>query len=146
MSSVSTNKTVLPWHSPEFHRQVHAEAAGKVHFIEHRGNDILLVDFSGADLDLVKAVAAETLHVNLRQPPRSLRSLVDIKDISFHPEAIRIGSELNDRCEAYALRTAVIGATGFRIFMLQTIINASKRPIRLFADRELALDWLVHGD
>jgi hypothetical protein len=137
---------VLPWYSREFYRQAHAIAAARVRFSEHQEKRILVVDFSRADLDIVRAVAAECLHVMSTQPPNSVLSLVEVEGIPFHTEALKIGSELTEKVQQYAIRTAVSGVVGFRSFMLQAIADASRRPIRLFKDREKALLWLVTED
>jgi hypothetical protein len=138
--------TALPWHSPQFYRQAHETAAPRVRFSEHQGKRILLVDFSRAELDLVRAVAAECLHVMCAEPPGSVLSLVEVEGIPFSTDALKIGSELTEMAQRYSLRTAVSGVTGFRSFLLQTIADAASRPIKLFREREKALEWLVSLD
>jgi len=118
-------------------------AASRVGFSEHKGKRVLVVDFSRADLDLVRAVAAECLHVMSTQPSNSVLSLVEVEGIPFHTEALKIGAELTEKVEQYAIRTALSGVAGFRSFMLQAIADAARRPIRLFKEREKALQWLV---
>ncbi len=140
---MTEKETILPWHSPEFYRQAHATGAPRVRFSEHQGRRILLVDFSRAELDLVRAVAAECLHVMAAQPPNSVLSLVEVEGIPFSTNALKIGAELTEMGQRYALRTAVSGVTGFRAFVLQTIADASKRPIKLFKERDKALEWLI---
>lgn len=83
--------------------------------------------------------------MNRTQPPNPVLALVEVQDIPFHPEALKIGSELTDLTQNYALRTAVSGVTALRTFMLQPIANAAKHRIRLFTDRAPALEWLVSG-
>jgi hypothetical protein len=141
-SSVALDPSIA-WHSPQFYRQAHEIAASRVRFFEHRGARILFVDFSKADLDMVRAVAAECLHVMAAEPPNSLLSLVETEGIPFSTEALKIGGELTDRGQPFSRRTAVSGVTGFRVFVLQTIADAAKRPIKLFREREKALEWLV---
>jgi hypothetical protein len=140
---VSEKETALPWHSPQFYRQAHESAASRVRFSEHQGKRILEVDFSRADLEMVRAVAAECLHVMAAQPPNSVLSLVETEGIPFSTDALKIGSELTEMAQRYSLRTAVSGVTGFRSFLLQTIADAARRPIKLFKEREQALEWLV---
>jgi hypothetical protein len=140
------SKRDMPWHSPQFYREVHAVAASRVRFEGHNAKQILVVDFSRADLDLVRAVAAECLHVMSAEPPFSVLSLCEVEGIPFSTEALRIGSELTDKCQPYASRTAVSGVAGFRSFLLQAIADAAGRPMKLFKDRASALDWLANGD
>jgi hypothetical protein len=121
-------------------------AASRVRFIEHRGKRILFIDFSKADLDMVRAVAAEGLHVMSTQPPNSLLCLTEVEGIPFNTEALKIGKEMTDLGHRYSMRTAVSGVVGFRSFLLQTIADASQRPIKLFKEREKALEWLLEAD
>src|SRR5262249_17433028 len=129
-----------PWYSSQFYRRAHAIGAPRGRFTDHQAWRILVVDFSGAELDLIRAVAAECLHVMAGQPPYSVLSLVEVEGIPFSTDALKIGSELTEMAQRYALRTAVSGVTGFRSFLLQKIADASNRPIRLFKDRDRALE------
>ena len=141
-----STKPTLPWHSPQFYREAHPVAAERVKFIDHEGWEILVIDFSRAELEMVRAVAAEALHVMQQRPAHSVLSLVEVEGIPFSTESLQVGGELTDRVQPYALRTAVNGVTGFRGFMLQTIADAARRPIKLFKDRPSALEWLIMGD
>jgi len=71
---------------------------------------------------------------------------LEVEGIPFSTDALQIGGELTDCVQPYALCTAVNGVTGFRGFMLQTIADAARRPIKLFGDRSSALEWLIIGD
>jgi hypothetical protein len=143
---IVVDEKLQPWHSPQFYREAHAVAAQRIRFVAHEGRRILMVDFSHAELEMVRAVAAECLHVMAQEPKQSVLSLVDTEAIPFSTEALRVGAELTDRVQPYALRTAVVGVTGFRTFMLQTIANAARRPIKLFNERLSALEWLIKDD
>lgn len=146
MASVTKTETALAWYSPDFYAQAHAKAASRVRWETHAGQRILFIDFSRAELDLIRAVAAECLYVNRTQPENSVLALCEVQDIPFHPEALKIGAELTERSQAYTRRTAVSGVTAFRTFLLQPIASAAKHPIRLFADKAPALEWLVKGE
>ena len=140
---MSEKEPAPAWHSPEFYHTAHAIGAPRVSFIQHQGKRILTVDFSHSDLDLVKATAAEYLHVLSAEPANSVLSLIEVEGIPFSPEALKIGAELTDLGQPYSLRTAVSGVSGFRSFMLQTIIKTARQPVRLFHERSEALDWLT---
>jgi hypothetical protein len=144
--SVEKQKPALPWHSPEFLSEAHPEGVRRVGFFEHEGQRILRVDFSEAELPLIREIAAECLRVNMSQPPTSVLALVEVQGIPFDTDALKIGQELTDLCQKYARRTAVSGVTGFRSFLLEAIAKAAKRPIRLFKDREKALEWLLKDE
>ena len=116
----------MAWHSLEFYRKAHALAAPRVRFGTHRGKRILIVDFSRADIDMVRAVAAECLEVMSAEPAFSVLSLCEVEGIPFDTEALRIGGELTDMCRPYSARIAVSGVTGFRGFLLQTIARCRR--------------------
>jgi hypothetical protein len=143
---LSDKDRVLPWHAPQFYREAHALAGSRVRFIEEKGKRILYVDFTKAELDIIRAVAAEVLHVMSTQPPQSVLSLVEVEGIPFSTEALRIGKELTELGNRYSRRTAVSGVTGFRSFILQPIADAAPHPIRLFKEREKALEWLLQEE
>ena len=136
----------LPWDSPEFYRQAHPVAAQRVQFVEHQDKRILVMDFTGADPQLLKAIAAECFHVVSSQSPKSLRTLSDIAGAEYSGEVLSILTELVKKNRPYVLRGAVTGVTGLRYFALKTIISASNRPIKLFDTRLQALDWLAKDD
>ena len=136
----------LPWDSPEFYHQAHAVAAEHVKFVEHKGKRILTTDCVGADLKLLKAIAAECFHVVSSHPPKSVRTLIDVAGAEFQSESVKIGSELAAKNRPYVVRGAVLGVKGLRYFAFQTIIRFSNRPMKLFEDRAQALDWLAEDD
>jgi hypothetical protein len=147
MAPDTSEKNVNPaWHSRQFYRLAHAVAASRVGWDQYKGTRILIVDFRGADLDMVRAVAAECLHVMSDEPPFSVLSLCKVESIPFNTDALRIGGELTDMCKPYSARLAVSGVTGFRGFLLQAIADAAGRPTKLFKDRTAALDWLVSNE
>lgn len=134
------------WDSPEFYREAHAVAAKYVQFVEHKGKRILVTDCVGADLQLLRAIAAECLHVVSSQSLKSTRTLVDVEGAEFDTESMKIGSELATKNRPYVLRSAVVGVKGLRFFAFKTIITATNRPMKLFEDRQKALDWLAEDD
>jgi hypothetical protein len=143
---VSQELSTLPWDSPEFYPEAHAIAAKRLAFIEHKGKRILTINSVGADLPLVKAIAAECWHIVSSQEPKSVRTLNDLEGGEFTTETVKILSELAAKNRPYVVRAAVIGIKGMRFFAFQTVVSLTKRPLKLFSDRWQALDWLVQDD
>jgi len=140
---LSQDLSKLPWDSPEFYREAHSIAARRVQFVEHRGKRILVNDFTGAEPQLLKAIAAECFHVVSSHAPKSLLTVSDITGAEYTSEVLTILTELVSKNRPYVLRGAVVGVTGLRYFALQTIISVTKRPIKLFDTKLQALDWLA---
>jgi hypothetical protein len=140
------SETQLAWYSPLFYRDAHPIAIGRVGFTEHEGRRILLVDFSRADLEIVRAVAAECLHLMTQEPTDSVLSLVPVEETNFSSDILKVAKELTDRVRPYGRRSALSGVTGLRSFVLQTFADAGRRPLKFFKDRPAALAWLVSDD
>jgi len=133
----------LPWYSPLFYTTAHSVAAGRVGFIEHEGRRILSADLSHADTAMVKAVAAECFHLMSQEPPDSVLVMIALDGTPLSSESLQVGKELTDRVRPYGRRTAVTGVTGLRSFVMQTFVDAARRPIKVFKDRPPALEWLI---
>jgi hypothetical protein len=136
----------LPWDSPEFYREVHPVVAKRVQLVEHRGKRIVVSDFTEADPQLTKAIAAECFHVISSQPEGSVLTLSDMTKGEYTNEVLTILTELVAKNRPYVARGAVVGVTGLRYFALQTLIKVTKRPIKLFDTRLQALDWLAQDE
>lgn len=140
---MSQSSSTLPWDSPEFYPEAHALAGDRLAFIEHKGKRILTINSVGADLKMVRAIAAECWHVVSQQEPHSVRTLNDLNSGEFTSETVKVFSELAAKNRPYVVRAAVIGIKGMRFFAYQTVVSITKRPLKLFDDRNQALDWLA---
>ncbi len=107
---------------------------------------MLVTDFTSADSGLIKAIAAECLHVVSSQPPNSVLTLSDVTNGEYTSEVLNILTDLVTKNRPYVVRGAVVGVTGLRYFALQTLIRITKRPIKLFDKKSQALDWLAQDE
>jgi hypothetical protein len=143
---MSPETSALPWDSPEFYPQALALAGKRLEFIEYRGKRILTIDSAGADLQMVRAIAAVSAHIVSDQRPGSVRILNNLEGGEFTREVVNVLSELAAKNQPFVHRTAVIGITGMRFFAFQTVARFIRRPLKQFATREQALDWLAQDD
>jgi len=139
---LSQTSSPLAWDSPEFYPEAHALAGDRLAFIQHKGKRILTINSVGADLKMVKAIAAECWHIVSQQELQSVRTLNDLSGGEFTTETVRIFSELAAKNRPYIVRAALIGIKGMRFFAYQTVVSLTKRPLKLFDNRADALDWL----
>ena len=140
---MSQSSSTVSWDSPDFYSEAHAIAGDRLTFIEHKGKRILTINSAGADLKMVKAIAAECWHIVSRQELQSVRTLNDVTGGEFTTETVKIFSELAAKNRPYIVRAAVIGIKGMRFFAYQTVVSLTKRPLKLFDNRTDALDWLA---
>jgi hypothetical protein len=146
MKAMNQDISTLPWDSPEFYPHAHAAASERLKFIEHKGKRILTINSVGADCQLIRAIAAECWHLVSREELKSVRTLNDLEGGEFSSETTKIFSELVTKNRPYVTRGALIGIKGMRFFAYQSVVSLTNRPLKLFNNRQQALDWLVKGD
>jgi hypothetical protein len=115
----------------------------RIRFIEHRGKQILLVDFSHADAREMLLVLEE-LRITAAQYPRE--SLVTLGDYTGstvdHAVATRIKEVLTlDR--PFVKKTAWVGTASIPHAFMENFHTFSQREIMTFKTREEAMDWLA---
>ena len=115
----------------------------RIRFIEHRGKEILLVDFSHADAHEM-VLLLEELRVTAAQHPRE--SLVTLGDFTGstvdHAVATKIKEVLTlDR--PFVTKTAWVGTESIPHAFMENFHSFSQREIVTFKTREEAMDWLV---
>jgi hypothetical protein len=142
---VMSRETPLPWNSPDFYPEARVLAGNRLEFIEHRGKRILAINAAGADLPMLRAIAAVSAHIVSAQERESVRILNTLEGAEFTRESVTLLSELAAKNQPHILRTALVGVTGMRFFAFQTVAATLRRPIKLFEAREKALDWLAQG-
>jgi hypothetical protein len=115
----------------------------RIHFIEHQGKQILLLDFSRATaaqmlllLDYVRVTVAS-------QDRQSVIILADYQAAEIdHTVAMRIKEVLTlDR--PFVKKSAWVGTEHIPHAFMENFQSFSRREIVTFKTREEALDWLV---
>jgi hypothetical protein len=115
----------------------------RIRFIEHKGKQILLVDFSNADAREMLLVLEE-LRVTAAQYPRE--SLVTLGDYTGatvdHAVATKIKEVLTlDR--PFVTKTAWVGTESIPHAFMENFQSFSQRAIATFKTREEAMNWLA---
>ena len=117
----------------------------RIHFVEHKGKQILQIDFSHATV-LQMQLLLEQVRITVAQHARE--SLVTLADFSGaevdHAVAIKIKEVLTlDR--PFVKKTAWIGTENIPHAFLENFHSFSRREIVTFKTREEAMEWLVEG-
>jgi hypothetical protein len=111
--------------------------------INHNNTTILIEDFSnlapGPEFNetLVKAKAYIS-----SQPEKSVLALFDATGIRFNQEMVDKTKNFVQENTPYMKSVALIGITGLLKIALQGITRAANRHIKVFPDKQSALDWL----
>ena len=116
----------------------------RVSFVKHKNKEILLVDIS--DIRNVNE-SIETLQNGTKlvktQPPKSVLLLTNVSDTHYDPigaDAIKLYSKENT---PFIKASAVVGVTGIKRLIFNTIVKMTGRDIKQFDEVEAAKDWLI---
>jgi len=115
----------------------------RIHFVEHQGKQILLLDFSHVDAHEM-LLLLEELRITVAQQPRgSVVTLCDMTGATVdHAVATKIKEVLTlDR--PFVKKTAWFGTEHIPHAFMENFHTFSQRDIATFKTREEAMDWLV---
>ena len=117
----------------------------RIHFTEHRGQQILLLDFSHATAAQMQLLLEYVRTTVAKQGRESVKILADFEGAEIdHAVAMKIKEVLTlDR--PFVKKSAWVGAEGIPKAFMENFQTFSRRAIVTFKTREEALDWLV-GD
>ena len=115
----------------------------RIHFVEHKGTQILLLDFSHTTAQQMQLLL-EHVRITVAQHAReSLLTLAGMTGATVdHAVATKIKEVLTlDR--PFVKKTAWVGTENIPRAFLENFHNFSQREIVTFKTREEAMDWLV---
>ena len=116
----------------------------RTRFIEHKGKQILLLDYAGVrDPDEALRSIEHSKHVVASQPASSLLVMTVVRDARYNAAVLQAMKELASHNEPYVRHSAVVGMSGLHRIAYQAVILFSKRNIKVFDQEAEALDWLV---
>lgn len=115
----------------------------RIHFIEHKGKQILLIDCSSLNAQQMLLLVD---HVRITVAQHARESLLTLGDLTGaevnRMVATRIKEVLTlDR--PYVKKTAWVGTEHIPKALMKSFYIFSRREIVTFATREEAMDWLV---
>ena len=115
----------------------------RIHFVEHKGKQILLLDYSHATAAQMQLLLEHVRVVVAQHAPESLATLADFTGAEIdHTVATRIKEVLTlDR--PFVKKTAWVGTENIPHAFMDNFHTFSQRDIPTFKTREEALDWLV---
>lgn len=117
----------------------------RIHFIEHKGKQILLIDLSHTTAHQMQLLL-EQVRITVAQHAReSLLTLGDFEGAEIdHAVAMKVKEVLTlDR--PFVKKTALVGTEKIPHAFLENFHNFSQRDLPTFKTREEAMDWLVEG-
>jgi hypothetical protein len=115
----------------------------RIHFVEHQGKQILLLDFSHANAHEMQLLLEHVRVVVAKHPRESLVTLADFTGSTVdHVVAMKIKEVLTfDR--PFVKKTAWVGHESIPHAFMENFHTFSQREIVTFKTRQEAMDWLV---
>ena len=115
----------------------------RARFVEHKGKKILHVDFSGCDSTTLAPAIEEAKAVIKNLPPASAFLLTDVTNTEMSRTTSAMIKDFSSHNTPYVAASAVVGVTGLKKLIYNTVVGLTGRSISLFDSLEQAKDWLA---
>ena len=115
----------------------------RIYFVEHKGKQILLLDFSHATAQQM-LVLLEHVRITVAQHGReSLVTLADYTGAEIDRTVATKIKEVLTLDRPFVKKTAWLGSESIPHAVMENFQSFSRRAIAIFKTREEALDWLA---
>jgi hypothetical protein len=115
----------------------------RIHFVEHKGKQILLLDFSDATAPQMQLLLEYVRMTVAKHARESLLTLADMTNAAVdHTVATKI-KEVYTLDRPFVKKSAWVGTEKIPRAFLENFHNFSQRDIVTFKTREEAMEWLV---
>ena len=115
----------------------------RIHFIDHQGKKILLVDFSNCSANEVEETARAAPDYITVKPRGSVLVLTDFTGAAFDRDALRAMKEAAVFDKPFVRKSALIGTDDLPASFYDELVSFSRRDLRIFKTRQEALAWLA---
>ena len=115
----------------------------RVHFITHKGKEILSIDFSGLSPDEMLQVVDEAKVLIAGREANSVRTLTNVQGAHYNrvvSEALKAYVAHN---KPYVRAGAVVGLDGLKTVIFNFLNRVSGRSLKAIDDLESAKNWLA---
>jgi len=120
----------------------------KSKFINHKGKQIFFADYSNFHFDLSSCQneVDDATDAVAKEPEKSVLLLVDVRETVGSQEIIDILSASASKIKSKILAAAVVGITGIRKLLMQSVSRLSGLQAKGFDTIDEAKDWLANQE
>lgn len=115
----------------------------RVIVINHKGKNIVCINLSNATVEEISLILKEASTVISRQGAKTARILTDVTNATYTRQVSEAIKSFTANNTPYVHASAVIGIDGVRQVLLQAVILLTRREIKVFSNRQAALDFLA---
>lgn len=114
-----------------------------VRIIQEQDTKIVYNDMAFAKPEEAIACCQDSQRIIGSFPEGSALVLVDVSGMRFNRDVIQVVKETTRKNKPYVKTTAVFGLEGFTKILINSVISFSGRDMKLFKNKEEALNWLL---
>jgi len=115
-----------------------------VRFEKHKGKDIIIVDVTHAETTDEKVDILDRAGELIKtQAPKSALVLTDVRDVGYDITSVEAMKNFASGNTPYVKASAVVGVTGMKKVIFQSVVRITGRKIQTFDEPEKAKDWLA---
>jgi hypothetical protein len=115
----------------------------RVTFIQHKGKAILYIDLAGCSTAEVLPIIEEAKAAVKTRHRGSLLTLTDVTGTGFDSVVSVAMKDLVQHNKPYVSAAAVVGVTGVKQIIFNSVMRFSGRHLHAFESLEAAKDWLA---
>ncbi|MCJ7531335.1 MAG: hypothetical protein MUO64_09940 [Anaerolineales bacterium] len=115
----------------------------RVQFLSHNDKQIVLLDLSHCQTIERIPLIEQAKIVIAGLPPKSSLVLTDVTEGVYTKDVDNAIKDFVSHNTPYIKASAVVGADGIRLVLLQTVIFLTRREIKTCKTRHEAMDWLA---
>jgi hypothetical protein len=115
----------------------------RVKFIQHRGKAILYIDLAGCSTAEVLPIIEEAKAAVKTQRRGSVLTLTDVTGTGFDSAVSVSMKDLVQHNKPYVAAAAVVGVTGLKQIIFNSVMRFSGRHLHAFECLDDAKDWLA---
>ena len=118
-------------------------AMEKIKFINHKGKQILHIDFSNCSPQEMLIHMQQAQRIISTQPKYSVFTLTDVTNAHYDRKVSAAMKEYTNANKPFVKAAAIVGVTGMKEVILNAIIFFTRRSFTLFDNIENAKEWLA---
>ncbi len=115
----------------------------RVQFIQHKGKAILFIDLSGCSATEILPAVEEAKATVRTQRRGSVLTLTNVTSACFDSTVSVAMKDLVQHNRPYVAAAAVVGVTGLKQIIFNSVMRFSGRHLHAFESLEEAKDWLA---
>lgn len=119
---------------------------GKMNYVsvdKHSGKDIIHINLADCPTNEVPATLKYAHTVIKQYPTKSALVYTDVTNAAYTKDIASAMKDFTRDNTPYIKASAVKGADGIRLVLLQTVALMTRREMKTFDDEKMAKDWLV---